>query len=114
MCICQLHFAKLGHGPILKATSPGQHSQIANWTQQRQVGSPKLATEHNITRSAFPNCQLNTTAPGRQSQIGNWTQQRQVGSPKLPTQHYYFAKLPSPLHPCGLPKWASSCPQIKN
>jgi hypothetical protein len=61
--------AKLGDCPILKATLPGQHSQIANSTQQRQVGIPKL-----------------------------------------PTQHYYFAKLPSPLHPCGLPKMSFKLP----
>jgi len=77
LCICQLQFAKLGHCPILKATIPGQHSQIGNSTQQRQVG--------------IPNWQLNTTAPGRHSQIGISTQQRQVGIPKLPTQQYYFA-----------------------
>jgi hypothetical protein len=61
LCICQLQFAKLGHCPILKATIPGQHSQIGNSTQQRQVGIPKLATQHNSARSAFPYCQLSST-----------------------------------------------------
>jgi hypothetical protein len=54
--------------------------------QHYHVSIPKLPTQHNSARSTLPNCQLNITI---------------------------FAKLPSPLHPCGLPKWASSCPQIK-
>jgi hypothetical protein len=50
-------------------------------------------------------CQtLEATFPGQHSEIANSTEQRQVGSLKLPTQQYYFAKLPNPLHPCGLPE----------
>ncbi len=34
---------------------------IGNSTQQRQVGIHKSATQHNSARSAFPNCQLSST-----------------------------------------------------
>jgi len=55
----------------LNTTAPGQHSQIANSTQQRQVSTLKLPTQHNsasrhseIANSTLlflPNCQVHFT-----------------------------------------------------